>query len=91
METHARSIVKTISYRILGSASTALIFYGLTGKVSLSISAGAMDVVVKLGVYFVHERIWAHLPYGRSKPTEYEILSVPREPLREREATHLNL
>src|SRR5262245_57417985 len=89
METHARSIVKTISYRILGSVSTALIFYGLTGKVSLSISAGAMDAVVKLGVYFVHERIWAHIPYGRSKSTEYEILSVPTRTQGVSETAHL--
>jgi uncharacterized membrane protein len=73
MESHARSIAKTISYRMLGSASTALIFYMLTGQASLSLSAGALDVVVKLGVYFVHERIWARINFGRPKPPEYEI------------------
>ena len=73
MESHSRSIAKTISYRIVGSISTALIFYILTGKPSLSISAGALDVVVKLGVYFIHERIWARIGFGRAKPPEYEI------------------
>ena len=73
METHARSMAKTVSYRVLGSCSTALIFYGLTGRGSLSISAGVLDMFVKLGVYFVHERIWARIPYGRAKPPEYEI------------------
>ena len=73
METHARSIVKAVSYRILGSGITALIFFALTGKGTLSLGAGALDVILKLGAYFVHERIWAHISFGKSKPPEYEI------------------
>lgn len=74
VESHSRSIVKAVSYRIVGSATTALIFYILTEKVSLSLGAGALDMVLKIGVYFVHERIWNHINYGRStKAPEYEI------------------
>jgi uncharacterized membrane protein len=73
METHARSIAKAVSYRILGSAITAFIFFALTGKATLSLGAGALDVVLKIGAYFVHERIWTHISFGRSKPPEYEI------------------
>jgi uncharacterized membrane protein len=73
METHARSIAKALSYRFLGSVSTGLIFYVLTGKPTLSLGAGALDVVVKLGAYFVHERIWSHINFGRTKAPEYEI------------------
>ncbi|MEO8372305.1 MAG: DUF2061 domain-containing protein [Candidatus Solibacter sp.] len=74
VESHSRSIVKAISYRILGSATTALIFYILTDKASLSLGAGALDMVLKIGVYFVHERVWNHINYGRTTKTpEYEI------------------
>ena len=73
LESQSRSIVKAFSYRILGSASTGLIFYAFTGKGSLSIGAGLADMVVKIAVYFVHERIWARIPFGRTKPPEYEI------------------
>jgi len=73
METHARSIVKAVSYRFLGSATTALIVLILTGRPTLSLGAGALDVVLKIGAYFLHERIWAHINFGRSKPPEYEI------------------
>jgi adenylylsulfate kinase len=73
MDTHARSIAKAVSYRLLGSAVTCLIFYALTGKGSLSLGAGALDIVLKIGAYFLHERIWAHIQFGRSKPPEYEI------------------
>ena len=74
VESHYRSIVKAVSYRILGSATTALIFFILTGRVSLSLEAGALDMVLKIGVYFVHERLWNHINFGRSTKTpEYEI------------------
>jgi adenylylsulfate kinase len=75
VESHYRSIVKAVSYRILGSSTTAIIFYVLTGKGSLSVGAGILDMVLKIGVYFIHERIWNHINFGRtSKPApEYEI------------------
>jgi uncharacterized membrane protein len=73
-ESHYRSIAKAVSYRIVGSTTTALIFYVLTGKASLSLGAGALDVVLKIGAYFIHERIWNHINFGRTRKTpEYEI------------------
>jgi uncharacterized membrane protein len=73
MESNTRSIAKAVSYRFLGSACTSLIFFVLTGKPALSLGAGALDVVLKIAAYFVHERIWAHINFGRVKPPEYEI------------------
>ena len=76
VETHYRSIAKAVSYRILGSATTAGIFYLLTGRGSLSMEAGILDMVLKIGAYWVHERIWNHIDFGRRtqvKPPEYEI------------------
>jgi len=73
MESNARSIAKAVSYRVLGSIATAIIFYSLNRNVSLAFIGGALDAVVKIGVYFVHERIWNHINYGRPKPPDYEI------------------
>jgi len=74
MESHTRSIAKSVSYRVLGSISTAGICYFLTGSPKLSLGAGLIDVFVKMAAYFIHERIWAHIPFGREqKSPEYEI------------------
>jgi uncharacterized membrane protein len=73
METRARSIVKAVSYRFLGSSVTSLILYAVTGKGAISLLGGAADAVLKIVAYFVHERIWDHISYGRTKPPEYEI------------------
>lgn len=74
-ETHARSIIKAVSYRFLGSMATALIFYVLSGNAKLSAGAGVTDMVVKIGLYFLHERLWDRISFGRKpEPSpEYEI------------------
>jgi len=73
MESRARSIVKAVSYRILGSITTGLIVFVITGKADLSLGVGGLDMVAKIAVYFVHERIWDRIAFGREKPPEYEI------------------
>jgi uncharacterized membrane protein len=70
MDSHTRSLAKAISYRLLGSVSTALIFYALTGKANLALGAGGLDIVVKLALYFLHERIWNHISFGRPVGSE---------------------
>jgi len=73
METNARSIAKAISYRVLGSSSTAAIVFLFSHKVSLSVGVGLIDSVAKIAMYFLHERIWNYIAFGRPKPPEYEI------------------
>ncbi len=73
MESHSRSIAKAISYRIIGSLSTALLFLLLSGDWKLSLGAGVLDSLVKTALYFLHERAWNSIEFGREKPPEYEI------------------
>jgi uncharacterized membrane protein len=73
MESRSRSIAKAVSYRLLGSSVTGLILFAVTGKGTISVIGGAADMVLKIAAYFVHERIWNHIDFGRSKPPEYEI------------------
>ena len=73
MDSHSRSVAKAFSYRVFGSLSTGLLVYSMSGDWKLAASAGIADSVVKLGLYFVHERVWNHIRFGRPKPPEYEI------------------
>jgi uncharacterized membrane protein len=73
-ESHTRSIAKAVSYRVLGSATTGIIVYAVTGRATLSVGIGAADIILKIGVYFIHERIWDRISFGReTKAPEYEI------------------
>ena len=73
MESNSRSIAKAVSYRVLGSLSTALMVFVFSGNIKASIGVGALDVVVKMALYYLHERMWNHITFGRQRPPEYEI------------------
>lgn len=53
-----KSLLKAISYRILGSLATIVISFALTQEVNLSLSIGALDLIGKIGLYYLHERLW---------------------------------
>lgn len=72
-DSNARSLAKAVSYRVLGSAGTALVVYLFSGSMPLSASVGGLDMLLKIVLYFAHERIWDHIPFGRPKRPEYEI------------------
>ena len=68
-ESPARSIAKAISWRILASATTFIVLYfSGEGKIALAIITVAVlfDLIAKLALYYVHERIWANIFWGRS-------------------------
>ena len=73
MESNTRSIAKAISYRVLGSISTALIVFVFSGNATVSLGVGAVDMIAKIALYYLHERLWNHISFGRQKPPEYEI------------------
>ncbi len=73
MDSHTRSLAKAVSYRLLGSTCTALVVFLVSGRLGVSLGAGVLDMVLKIGLYFLHERVWDRIPFGRAKPPEYEI------------------
>ena len=73
MDSQARSLAKAVSYRVLGSTVTALIVLLFSGSLKISLGVGALDMLSKIALYFLHERLWNYIPYGRPKPPEYEI------------------
>ena len=73
MDSPRRSLAKAISYRVFGSISTAALVFFFTADARISIGAGVADSLVKIVLYFVHERVWNLIPFGRPKPPEYEI------------------
>lgn len=72
-ETHFRSIVKAITWRTGGTIVTFAVAWILTRKFELAAQIGLLDTVVKLGAFYVHERAWNRLSFGKKKPPEYQI------------------
>jgi uncharacterized membrane protein len=63
--TKARSFVKALSYRIWGTLSSFVIVYAFTRNVTLSGAIAFWETVLKIGVYYWHERIWDKVQWGR--------------------------
>ena len=53
---YKRHILKTVSYRILGSFQTFLISYFFTGNFWVAGSVGLTEICIKPIIYFLHER-----------------------------------
>lgn len=65
-DTHARSIAKALSWRVLGTLATALLVYFFTRRWSVSLAVGGVEFVAKIGLFWFHERVWARVPFGRA-------------------------
>ena len=63
--TKARSFVKALSYRIWGTLSSFIVAYVLTGNATLSGAIAFWETVVKVGIYYWHERVWNFIKWGR--------------------------
>jgi uncharacterized membrane protein len=53
-----RHILKTISYRILGTLITVISAYALGASFEMSSLLGVGELLIKPIVYFLHERVW---------------------------------
>jgi uncharacterized membrane protein len=64
----ARHILKTFSYRILGTLTTVLVAYSLGASIQLSSLLGVGELLIKPVIYFFHERVWyKYLRIGNKK------------------------
>lgn len=66
-ESHTRSIVKTISWRFLATVTTMVLVYIFIGDLTIAISVGGIEVILKMLVYFLHERIWDKIKFGKKE------------------------
>ena len=64
-ETHTRSVLKAVSWRTLGTLDTFAISWFLTGKVEVAGSIAALELITKIAWYYLHERVWAAINWGR--------------------------
>lgn len=64
-EKPGRSVIKSISWRIIGTLDTILISWFITGKLDLAFSIGSIELVTKMVLYFFHERIWNSIKWGK--------------------------
>ncbi len=61
----ARSLVKTVTWRITGSGTTFLIAFLIVGDFSISSGIAITQLILNTILYYIHERIWNIIKWGR--------------------------
>ena len=62
---HARSLAKAVSWRFFGNLISFIIIFGLTHSGKLALAASGIELVVKIVLYYYHERVWNKIKWGR--------------------------
>lgn len=60
-ESHGRSFIKAISWRVFGTLATILIVFIMTRRIDTSIYIGLFEMVAKIVLFYMHERFWIWL------------------------------
>lgn len=71
-EAHARSAVKAISWRTLGSIDTFVLSWLFTGSAKAAGAIAGTEVITKIGLYYFHERVWSSIHWGTQRAPEEE-------------------
>lgn len=66
-ETPSRSAVKAVSWRFAGTCTTGILVYFLTGNWGVALTVGGAEFVSKFALFFVHERIWDKINFGKQQ------------------------
>jgi adenylylsulfate kinase len=67
VEQKRRSVIKTLSWRVWATLTTIALVFLFVGEVKIALSIGAIEVLLKMILYFVHERFWNRIKFGKKE------------------------
>lgn len=62
-----RHILKTFSWRIVGTIDTVIIAWIILGNYLIGFQVGLIELFTKIFFYYIHEKIWYRVDYGVRK------------------------
>ena len=62
-----RHILKTITWRFVGTIDTVFLAWFISGKAEVGLSIGGLELISKMLLYYFHERVWYRLDFGKIK------------------------
>ncbi|MEW5692936.1 MAG: DUF2061 domain-containing protein [Candidatus Hydrogenedentota bacterium] len=73
MDTKLRSMVKSIVWRVIGIIILAVIAYATTSSIKEMTIITLLFHSIRVILYYIHERVWEHINWGRLKHPLAEI------------------
>ena len=68
IDSNKRHIVKTFSWRGIGTLDTILFGWLITGNSLTGLKIGGIEMISKMLLYYAHERLWYRINYGLDHP-----------------------
>jgi uncharacterized membrane protein len=59
-----RHLLKTVTWRIVGTIDTVLLGWLITGNPVTGLKIGMLELITKMVLYFLHERVWYRINFG---------------------------
>jgi len=66
-ETNLRSILKGVSWRFIATGTTMILVYLFFDNLELALATGASETLLKIVLYWGHERFWHKIEWGIQK------------------------
>lgn len=66
-ETNIRTIAKGFSWRVFATTTTVIIVYIFFKRLDLAIAAGIIETISKVFLYYVHDKGWQRIRWGKEK------------------------
>lgn len=63
-ESRLRHLVKTVTWRAVGTLDTMLIAWIITGNPLIGVKIGIAELLTKMVLYYLHERVWYRISFG---------------------------
>lgn len=60
-----RSLCKAVSWRLVGGLDTFVLSLLITGSGRYAVSIASVEALTKVALYYVHERAWRRVAWGR--------------------------
>ena len=74
---HMRSVIKGVGWRIIATSTIIVLYYIFFHDISGALALGVFDFIIKLFIYYLHERLWAEVKWGRIRgnvnPTLFDV------------------
>lgn len=66
-ESRKRHLLKTISWRLIGTLDTVVISWVISGNPMTGLKIGGLEMITKMILYYYHERAWYRINFGLDK------------------------
>lgn len=69
-----RHLAKTLTWRLVGTIDTMILGWVVTGNLKMGMAIGGFEVITKMILYFLHERVWyKHIKFGLNQEEDKKI------------------